>query len=98
MAGPPISGYTGSETTYDLVASEIKSRWGDDEVEKYDPHHNTLTFAKWLSLGYVVRKGERAIRSVTFVEVKDNNGNIVKRIKRNVFLFYYKQVEKNKTS
>lgn len=94
MSGPAISGYTGSETTYDMVASEIERRWGEEEVEKYDAERNCLTFSRWLSLGYAPRKGERAIRSVTFVEKKDAEGNVIKTIPRTVFLFYYKQVEK----
>lgn len=93
MAGPAISGYKGSPTTRDMVAEAIAERWGEDEVENYDPDRNCLTFAKWLSLGYAPRKSEKSIRSVTFVEQKDEQGNVIKRHKRIVFLFYYKQVE-----
>ena len=93
MAGPPVSSYTGSETTHDRVANEIKKRWGEDEANHYDPYTNTLTFATWASLGYRVKKGEKAIKSTTFIEKKDADGNVVDRIKRGVCLFYYKQVE-----
>lgn len=79
-----------------MVASEIEKRWGENEVEKYDAERNCLTFSKWLSLGHVVRKGEKAIRSRTFVEKKDTEGKVIKRIPRTVFLFYYLQVEKAK--
>ena len=94
MNGPAISAYTGSETTYDMVAGEIRKRWGEGEVEKYDPYTNMLTFATWASLGFRVKKKEKAIRSITFIEKKDENGNVIARIKRTVCLFYYKQVEK----
>jgi len=88
MSGPSVSGYTGSETTRDMVASEIERRWGKAEMKKYDPERNTcLTFRKWLSLGFVPRKGEKCIRSVTFVEKKDAQGNVIKKIPRPVFLF-----------
>jgi len=93
MSGPAISNYSGSEATKSAVASEIEKRWGKNEVKKYDPYKNALTFRKWLSLGYRVRKNERAIRSVTFVEAKDEEGRVTQRIKRPCFLFYYKQVE-----
>lgn len=95
-APPQISPYTGSATTYNIVADQIKERWGDKEVKNYDPYNNTLTFSQWLGLGYRVKKGEKAIRSVTFVEVKDQAGNIKKKFKRSVCLFYHKQVEKIK--
>lgn len=93
MSGPAISGYMGSETTRDMVAAEIVARWGQDEVENYDPERNCLTFATWLSQGFVPRKGQKAIRSVTFIEKKDAEGKVMQRIKRMVFLFYYKQVQ-----
>ncbi|HAJ44446.1 MAG: hypothetical protein UV53_C0006G0013 [Candidatus Azambacteria bacterium GW2011_GWE1_42_9] len=97
MSVPPrISPYTGSSVTYDLVAKQIEKRWGHEEVKKYDPYNNALTFAQWWKLGYRVKKGEKAIRSITFVEVKDPVGNIIKKIKRGVCLFYCKQVEKRK--
>ena len=91
---PPFSGYTGSVTTFELVAKEIEDRWGKEEAKKYDPYANALTFTKWAILGYRVKKGERAIRSITFVEKKDEEGNVIRRFKRVVCLFYYLQVEK----
>lgn len=91
-----VSPYTGSETTYSIVAEQIKERWGDKEVKNYDPYSNTLTFAQWLKQGFRVKKGEKAIRSFTLVEVKDQAGNGTKKIKRGVCLFYYRQVEKIK--
>ncbi len=96
MRGPAISGYTGSETTRDMVAAEIERRWGEDEVENYDPERSCLTFAKWLSLGFCVKKGEKSIRSITFIEQKDDKGKVIKKIPRHVFLFYYLQVERQK--
>jgi hypothetical protein len=96
MAGPAISGFTGSETTRDMVAAEIERRWGKNELKKYDAERNCLTFRKWLSLGYIVMKGQRAIRSVTYVKKEDAEGNVLKTIPRSVFLFYYLQVEKHK--
>ena len=94
ISDSPLSPYTGSQTTYDIVSSAIKQRWGEKELKNYDPYNNALTFVKWASLGYRPKANEKAIRSITFVEVKDDNGKIVKRIKKNVFLFYILQVEK----
>lgn len=92
--GPVVSPYTGSKVTYQMVADEIKKRWGEKEVAKYDPYTNMLTFFRWASLGYRIRKGEHAIRAFTFIDQKDEQGNVIKTFKRTVFLFYYKQVEK----
>lgn len=90
-----LSTYTGSEKTYALVAQQIEKKYGKKEVENYDPYRNTLTFSRWLSLGYRVKPGEKALVSNTVVEEKDEDGQPTKkRIPRKVFLFYYKQVEK----
>lgn len=92
---PSVSTYKGSEQTYQLVLDEIRKRYGDEEAEAYDPKSNyVLTFAQWLKLGFRVNKGEESIRSFTLIEKKDASGNTMKRFKRNVFLFHFKQVSK----
>lgn len=90
----PVSPYTGSQETLALVSEQIKKRWGESELKNYDPFHNARTFQSWLKLGFKVRKGEKALRSITFVETKDAEGNILKKYRRPVYLFYYRQVEK----
>lgn len=87
-----ISGYTGSKKTYDMVAKQIKERWGEKELENYDPEQ-CLTFSKWLSIGFRVRKHERALKSITYIPIKDADGKVIKKIQRPVFLFYRKQVQ-----
>ena len=88
------SSYKGSLLTYALVAEEVKNRWGEKELENYSAEYNMRTYANWSSIGYRVKKGEKAIRAYTFLEQKDVAGNVIKRFKRTVCLFYYKQVEK----
>jgi hypothetical protein len=90
----PATSYTGSEITRDMIQEQIRERYGDKEAEKYDPLVNCRTFKQWLTLGYRVRKGEKSLRSVTYVEEKDEKGNVVKKWPRTVHLFYYLQVEK----
>ena len=36
----PVSSYTGSSQTFDLVSKQIKERWGESESKNYDPFHN----------------------------------------------------------
>ena len=96
MAGPSISGFTGSTTTRDMVSAEIERRWGKAEVKRYDPERNCLTFARWASLNFSVKRGEKCIRSSTFIEHSDAEGKVIKTIPRPVFLFYYRQVEPRK--
>ena len=92
----PVSTYKGSEATRSAVATEIANRWGKDELKNYFPLHTARTFHSWLDLGYRIKKGEKAIRSVTFIEQKNKDGEIINKVKRPCFLFYYKQVEKIK--
>ena len=88
-----VSNYTGSETTRALVEAQIIERWGPTEVKNYDPLYNARTFSSWLSLGYRVKKGEKALKSITYVEGKDEEGNITRRMRRPCNIFYYRQVQ-----
>ena len=87
-----VSPYTGSEATRSLVEEQIVEKYGQTELKNLDCYHNLRTFQGWLKLGFRVKKGERAIRSYTITEVKDSEGNVIKKIKRNCFLFYYRQL------
>jgi len=89
-----VSKWSGSEFTYDLVKKQIIARWGSDEGEQYDPKSNCHTFRNWKSLGYSVKKGEKAIQSFVVVEQKDEKGNVIKSFPKRINLFYQLQVEK----
>jgi hypothetical protein len=90
--------------TADAVRHEIARRWGDDEAAKYDPLTNCFTIQTWNQLGFRVKKGEKAIRSITYVEGTDpaETGNEdedeaeqdVGKYRKTVYLFYRIQVEK----
>lgn len=88
------SNWTGSENTFNLVYKQIAERWGNEEAERYNPKENCLTFRKWLLNGYIVRKGEKAIRSFVIVEKKDKTtGKVIDRHPKTINLFYELQVE-----
>ena len=81
------------------MREEIARRYGDEEAEEYDPQTNCFTLPTWNKLGYVVRKGEKAIRSMTLIEKADPNAiegeeAEVQKYPKTVYLFYIKQVEK----
>jgi hypothetical protein len=95
--------WRGSEKTAASVKEEIAKRWGTEEAEKYDPRKNCFTYRTWQALGYQVKKGEKAIRSQTLVEVtepdtKDAKQAVTAKYPKTVFLFYYKQVEERKAA
>ncbi len=87
-----FSTYKGSKVTRDVIAEQIKARWGEVELKNYDPYRSALTFASWLKIGYRPKHGEKAMKSTTYVEVKDNKGKIIRKQKRGVNVFYYRQV------
>ena len=89
-----VSPYRGSEQTYEMVRDQIRERWGNELAEEFDPYTDCMPLVSWMAYGYKVRKGEKALKSVTFVEVKDNQGQIVKKIRRVVNLFHHNQVLK----
>lgn len=95
-----LSHWRGSEKTAEIVREEIAKRWGEKEAKQYDPVKNCFTYQTWKALGYQVRKGEKAIRSMTLVEVKDEegqnktDGEEVRKYPKTVYLFYKTQVKK----
>ncbi len=90
--------WRGSHKTEDRVRKQIAERWGEEEAEKYDPTKNCFTFQTWWQLGYVVKKGEKALKSYTVLDEKvmDEEGHeqSIEKHMKNVYLFYYLQVEK----
>src|SRR5437763_995712 len=91
--------WRGSIKTADAVREEIARRYGEEEAAKYDPLANCFTFQTWKAKGYYVKKGEKAIRSMTFVEgedpdAKDGEKKEVQKYPKTVYLFYITQVEK----
>ncbi|MFH1712911.1 MAG: hypothetical protein ABH896_01870 [Candidatus Jacksonbacteria bacterium] len=89
-----ISNYQGSVYTYKMVKAQIKDRWGEQAAQEYNPLKNCLTLPVWNSLGYRIRKGEKSIRSITFIKELDDAGNVINTFPRSVFLFFKTQVEK----
>ena len=91
--GPKVSNWKNSEKTRDAIAQQIEERWGKSEVKNYDPERNCLPFSVFLNLGYRPKKGSKALKSVTYVDRKDSQGNIICKFARKVNLFYYRDVE-----
>lgn len=83
------STWKGSVNTASSVAKEIMQRWGEQELENYDPLKNCFTYNRWRTEGYQVKKGEKAIKSFSIKETKDG-----KKFPISVSLFYFKQVQK----
>jgi hypothetical protein len=96
-----LAHWRGSERTADAVREEIARRWGDAEAAQYNPLTNCFTIQTWNKLGYRVKKGEKAIWSITYVEaadpaVEDDDDEETDTVKypKTVYLFYRTQVEK----
>lgn len=90
-----VSPYKGSEQTYEMVKEQIAERWGEDAAEEFDPTRDAMPFACWLNYGYRVRKGEKALKSITFIEAKNEKGEVERKIRRTISLFHRRQVEKD---
>lgn len=89
-----MSPYRGSEATYEMVKEQVAARWGEDCAEEFDPHTDAMPYVSWAAYGYQVKKGQKALKSITFIEVKDDKGKVIKKIRRVVNLFHRRQVEK----
>ena len=99
---PTLAQWRGSAKTADAVRNEIARRWGEEEADQYDPLKNCFTLQSWNKLGYRVKKGERAIRSITYIlategqkgEDETEDTHEERTYPKPVYLFYKTQVEK----
>ncbi len=84
--------------TRQKVEAQILERYGAEAASAYDPLTNCFPCRLWLKRGFCVKKGEKALQSITFVEKKDAQGNVVGKYPKKVFLFFKSQVEPLKDS
>lgn len=89
-----VSPWRGSEKTSEMVREQVRERYGDDIADEFDPACDAMPLVSWAAYGYRIKKGEKSLKSVTFVEVKDENDKVVEKIRRVVHLFHKRQVEK----
>lgn len=86
--------YRGSTATRELIFNQLVVKYGIEEAKNYNPETNCRTYKSWLEEGFKVRSGEKSLRSVVMVEVKNKDGEVVRTFPRRISLFYQNQVEK----
>jgi len=88
--------YKGGET-YKTVLAQIIQRYGEQEIDVYNPSTNCFTYKGWQQRGFQVKKGEKALRSYTFIpdqRDKEAGRETVRKYLKTVNLFYHLQVSK----
>ncbi len=85
--------YQGSKATCNDVRSQLLERFGSAIADGYRPAENCAPFSIWAQAGFRIKKNEKALKSVTFIETKDEATGEIKKIKRTVNLFHRCQVE-----
>lgn len=88
------SNYKGSIITRDMVALQISERFGTDAAKEYDPYSNCFSYKEWKKRGYEVLHGQKALRSITYVEKTDESGRVIRKYPRSLALFFISQVKK----
>ena len=77
------------------VKAEIKRRWPGQE-KFYNPMATTRTAAAWRRIGYYINKNETGIASPVIIEETDDDGNVISKHVRTIFLFHLNQVSRLK--
>lgn len=88
------SPWRNSEKTEKVVREQLRARYGDDVADEFDASKDAMPYASWLFFGYKVRPKERSLKSITYVDVKNEKGEVEKKIRRTCNLFHRLQVEK----
>ena len=87
------SNFTGSKLTFKIVQDQIRDRWGEELAEEYNAKNDCFTYKEWVRRGFRVKKGEKSLRSITYVESKDKTTGEDRKYSRPVFLFFKTQVD-----
>jgi len=89
--------WKGSEKTFQLVYQQIAERYGENEAEKYNPDTNCFTASDWNKQGKKIIKGEKALKSFTYIAGKETDKKTGEEREysymKKVNVFYYLQVE-----
>lgn len=90
-----VSSWKGSTKTFQLIYGQILDRFGLKAAKEYDPDTNCFTYKTWLFNGYQVRKGEKALKSTTWIKSKETDGKGKEKVfPKTVNLFFKSQVDK----
>mgnify|MGYP001579578311 FL=1 len=92
--------YKGYATTFAMVKDQIAKRFGSVAADSYNPKTNCFTLRQWNARKFKVKKGEKALKSFTFLDEEDDQNN-KRRWRKPVSLFFHTQVvkvEENKSS
>jgi len=91
MAMP--SPYKGGKNSFATVQAELRRKFGNKIAEDYHPSL-CRSFREWAKIHYRPIPGTKAIKVITVVEEKDDEGEIIKTFPRVVNLFNINQVRR----
>ena len=87
--------YRGGTKSMESVRELLRSRYGDEVAESYDPETDVMTMRKLNEYNLRVKSGEKAIRIPILCEKKNKEGEVVAKFPRKINLFHVKlQCEK----
>ena len=86
--------YRGSENTANMVREQLKQKYNAKVANDYDPYFSCRTYRNWRKIGYIVKKGEKALKSIVVLEEKDDAGRVIKTYPKVISLFHLSQVER----
>ena len=90
-----VSPWRGSEKTAEDVREQVRERFGDEAAEEFSAATDAMPFSSWLAQGYQVRKGSKALKSITIIEMKDpDDEKKLRKVRRVVNLFHRRMVDK----
>ena len=89
--------YRGSENTAKMVRDQLRKKYNDQVANDYSPYFSCRTFREWRKIGYTIKKGEKAIKSIVVIEDIDTKGNVIRTYPKVINLFHLLQIERMKS-
>ena len=94
IADQIVSPWRGSEKSEESVREQIRAKYGYECATEFQASTDAMPYKSWASYNFRVKKGERALKSITILEVKDEKGEVISKIARTVNIFHKRQVAK----
>ncbi len=92
LCGPPIEACINTKVGRGFLRAQLLKRFGKKITDETNLEEDLKTFGRWHYDGYRINPGAESLRGVRLENVKNEKGEVIKRIPKQVRLFHRDQV------
>ena len=92
LCGTPIEACVNSMVGKEFLLTQIEKKFGKKIAAETNLKEDIKTFARWHFDGYRIKPGAESLRGVRLEDVRNKEGEVIKRIPKPVRYFHRYQV------